>query len=172
MRETTYCDEATEVKIDTSLMLRRKRPYAEHVLTFFVPGEAKPKGRPRFAKATGHAYTPKRTASEEAVIRAYGQKQMIREGLEQPWDGPCVVVVTALIDKPKDWWEGKEPGRGDVDNYAKLVTDALNKIVFKDDRQIVELTTAKAYSDTPGVRVHVALYADVPKPKRPRKKAV
>lgn len=33
--------------------------------------------------------------------------------------------------------------QGDCDNYAKSLTDALNKIVYKDDRQIVRLLVEK-----------------------------
>lgn len=160
------------MKVDmSSLLLRRCSALCtEYVMEFFVPGEVKPKGRPRFAKSTGHAYTPKRTADEEAVIRATALKWMQRNGMEQPWGGPCTAEITALIDKPKDWWEGKEPGRGDVDNYAKIVTDALNKVVFSDDRQIVELTVRKGYSSTPGMRVRFEFYPAVEKPKKERKR--
>ncbi len=165
------------MKVDMSALLTRRcwsgLVCAEFTMEFFVPGEAKPKARPRFAKATGHAYTPKRTQDEEAVIRATAMRWMQRNGMSQPWDGPLTAEVTALIDKPKDWWEGKEPGRGDVDNYAKLVTDALNKVVFKDDRQIVELVARKGYSDTPGIRVRLDLYPGCEKPrKRARAKKV
>ena len=34
--------------------------------------------------------------------------------------------------------------RGDIDNYAKAVLDALNKIAYKDDKQVVSLYVEKA----------------------------
>lgn len=33
--------------------------------------------------------------------------------------------------------------QGDVDNYAKSLTDALNKLAYKDDQQIKRLTVEK-----------------------------
>ena len=34
--------------------------------------------------------------------------------------------------------------RGDIDNYAKSVLDALNGVAYKDDKQIVRLDLEKA----------------------------
>jgi Holliday junction resolvase RusA-like endonuclease len=33
--------------------------------------------------------------------------------------------------------------RGDIDNYTKLICDALNGIAWRDDRQIAALTVRK-----------------------------
>lgn len=33
--------------------------------------------------------------------------------------------------------------RGDIDNYCKTILDALNKVAWKDDKQIVELRVLK-----------------------------
>ena len=41
----------------------------------------------------------------------------------------------------------------DADNCAKSVLDALNKIAFDDDSQIVELHVNKYYSENPRVTI-------------------
>ena len=46
----------------------------------------------------------------------------------------------------------------DADNIMKAVADALNGIAYKDDSQIVNVTIAKWYSDTP--RVEVAIFRE------------
>lgn len=44
----------------------------------------------------------------------------------------------------------------DVSNYVKLVEDALNGIVYKDDSQIVELIARKYYSDDPRTEIIIS----------------
>lgn len=43
----------------------------------------------------------------------------------------------------------------DVDNVAKIILDALNKIAYKDDAQVVELSVKKLYSEVAKVFVHI-----------------
>lgn len=43
----------------------------------------------------------------------------------------------------------------DLDNHAKGVLDAMNKIIYKDDSQIVDLVVSKFYSDYPRVEVFI-----------------
>lgn len=46
-------------------------------------------------------------------------------------------------------------GRPDVDNYIKLVQDALNKVMYKDDSMIVDIHGRKFYSCKPRVELFV-----------------
>ncbi len=48
----------------------------------------------------------------------------------------------------------------DVSNYVKLIEDALNGIVYKDDSQIVRLVAEKYYSDNPRTEVNIALVTE------------
>ena len=43
----------------------------------------------------------------------------------------------------------------DCDNIAKIVLDALNKIAYKDDSQVIELSVKKLYSEVAKVSVHI-----------------
>lgn len=43
----------------------------------------------------------------------------------------------------------------DVDNYVKGIKDALNKVIWNDDSQVVDLTVSKFYSESPRVEVLV-----------------
>jgi len=44
---------------------------------------------------------------------------------------------------------------GDIDNYAKSITDALNKILYKDDKQIVVMNLRKHKCSKDEERVEV-----------------
>jgi Holliday junction resolvase RusA-like endonuclease len=46
-------------------------------------------------------------------------------------------------------------GSVDVDNMAKAVLDAMNKVCFADDRQVMRLFATKVASDSPGIDVKI-----------------
>ncbi|WP_334299865.1 RusA family crossover junction endodeoxyribonuclease [Anaerobutyricum hallii] len=43
----------------------------------------------------------------------------------------------------------------DLDNVIKSILDALNKVAYHDDTQIVSLSMEKFYSDSPRVEVTI-----------------
>lgn len=47
---------------------------------------------------------------------------------------------------------------GDIDNYAKSITDALNKIAYKDDKQIVVMNLRKHKCGKDEERAEVEVY--------------
>ena len=46
----------------------------------------------------------------------------------------------------------------DIDNIAKIVLDALNKLAFKDDNQITKLNLEKIYSEEEKVFIKIEEY--------------
>lgn len=98
------------------------RPAGAQRLVIMVPGEPVPKARPRLAR--GHTHTAPRTVEAEKKVQSYLKVAYPRL---QPSEGPFRVTLE---------FQFKGVGRGDWDNYAKLVCDALNGIVWQDDRQI------------------------------------
>lgn len=144
---------------------------AEDVLrsfSFDVPGQPKPKGRPRFSRKGGHVFTPKATRDAE---KSFAQCVKIRAP-DKPLSGPLAIEVTFMMEAPKSWpkWkrlaaiEGRlrHVSRPDVDNLAKLAKDSLNGILWNDDSQVCELIARKVYSETPRtwIVVHVLSQAD------------
>jgi Holliday junction resolvase RusA-like endonuclease len=90
-----------------------------------IDGEPVPKGRPRFSCIRGkpHVYTDAKTLAAEEALR-----WQIRSKIKGPPDAESkFVVVLHFHTKSK---------RSDWDNLSKLVCDALNGFVWKDDKQI------------------------------------
>lgn len=50
----------------------------------------------------------------------------------------------------------------DVDNIAKACLDALNGIVWRDDRQVMRLTSEKFHGDRACIMIRTRLLSDVP----------
>jgi crossover junction endodeoxyribonuclease RusA len=107
---------------------------------FVIPGNPIPKARPRVAR--GHAYTPKRTTDAEDVVKLYAKRARVR-----CLAGPVRLSLSFYRDSAQPC---------DLDNLVKLVSDALNGIAFKDDRQVVVLSALKAI-DRENPRTEVAI---------------
>lgn len=82
-------------------------------------------------------FTPKGTREAETALA--------KQWVGQPIEGPIGVGLTlsdervgitiAQLPEPTS----RKLRRGDIDNYSKLILDALNKVAWLDDRQIVQL---------------------------------
>ena len=111
-----------------------------------LPVEAVAKGRPRFTK-TGRSYTPKKTKDAESELKLYLQAGM--EG-EEVYSCPLEVETVFALVRPKSVSKKKRPYpsvKPDVDNFVKLLFDAANEIVWKDDAQVCKFTATKIYVD-------------------------
>lgn len=95
------------------------------LLGWTLAGQPLPKGRPRSGK--GRIFTPKATSDEEKRIVATFRA-------DHPLWEPTIEDLRVEIDCFR-----KDFVSADVDNLAKLVTDALNGVLYADDKQIVEL---------------------------------
>jgi Holliday junction resolvase RusA-like endonuclease len=136
------------------------------VIVVELAGEPRGKGRPRFARRTGHAYTPVQTASYEACLRHEAALAMRNQA---PLEGALRVQVSAYFGVPQSWAAKKRAAalagtvrptkRPDIDNVCKML-DGLNGIVFADDARIVSAVIEKHYSDRPRLRVEVARLND------------
>ena len=93
-----------------------------------ILGEPVAKGRPRMGKYG--VYTPTKTRqAEEAIGWAIKQKY------------PGLEPITGEVALELEFYEGVKKGRpNDLDNFMKLVSDALNGIVWMDDSQVTKIT--------------------------------
>ena len=127
-----------------------------------MDGQPIGKGRPRFSRKSGTAYTPDKTARYEERLAWAAQIVMAGRPL---LEGPLTVAVLAFMEipasKPARWKDAAIAGsirpttKPDVDNIAKIL-DGLNRIVWRDDAQIVHLAVTKRYSHRPRLEISVS----------------
>lgn len=117
---------------------------AEVVVSFAVPF-VRGKARPRFARATGHAYTP--DATIEAMERLRVAYMAESGGRSAPAGTPVSVTITTARgmprSRPKRLEQEPDVYKPDADNVAKLVLDALNRVAWADDTQVTSLHVRK-----------------------------
>jgi Holliday junction resolvase RusA-like endonuclease len=106
-------------------------------------------------------YTDSKTTSYEAVISKQARHAM---GQWEVLTTPISMRVIAFYGIPVSWSKRKQqqaisgqliPGKPDLDNVAKAVLDALNGVIYLDDKQVVRLVAEKKYSFDPRVEVYV-----------------
>ena len=122
------------------------------IWTCTIPGEPCAKGRPRFSRRSGRAYTPAKTAAWATMAGWY-----MRDGglPDAPLSGPLYVEIVATFARPKSRmkkadWHGPAPHvvKPDADNIAKLVLDALQAAgVIEDDKTVCRLYVSKLWAD-------------------------
>ncbi len=120
------------------------------LIYFRIPGKAVGKGRPRFTK-NGHTFTPDSTRDYEDLIRAMYRVKYKGKPTEEPVS-VTINVYTApaksLSKKKRAELQLKSPmKKPDLDNVAKIVLDALNKVAWVDDTQVVSLKVRRMWSN-------------------------
>lgn len=126
-----------------------------------IPGEMRGKGRPRFSARGGfaRAYTDEKTRNAETWVKVCAREQYRGPLLE----GALAVTMTIGVAIPASWSKRKRAdalaqailptGKPDLDNTEKLIFDALNGLVWRDDAQVVRVTKAKLYEAAPQARL-------------------
>lgn len=131
-------------------------------VTFMVEGTPVGKGRPKFARRGTFVttYTPTKTRDYEDLIRDAAKQAM---GSNEPLKTPVAAYIYITVPIPQSYsksrskaclegWERpcKKP---DCDNILKAFFDAMNKIIYDDDSQIVEIYSKKVYGTVGMVEV-------------------
>ncbi len=129
------------------------------LLTIHVPGDIRGKGRPRFGG--GRTYTDAKTLNAEAWVRHCAVQAVGQPCLE----GPLSLLVGITVGIPASWSKRKQTaalagllrptGKPDADNTLKLLADALNKVVWRDDSQLVDVRVHKFYGREPGAVLEI-----------------
>lgn len=134
-------------------------------IKFSVPGQPFGKQRPKFSRKGQYVntYTPGETVSYENLVSLMYQQaargKMFSEG------AMLDVRIIAYYEIPKSTSKKKRKAmlehkirptkKPDIDNVIKVVADALNKVAYRDDTQIVDCQCRKFYAESPKVDVMI-----------------
>ena len=104
-------------------------------LIFEIPFDPIPLARPKFSH--GRAYLPPRSRSYRDCVQNVVKEIMKRRKLSP--------LTGELICRLKFFRKFKPSARnfGDIDNHVKAIFDALQGLLFNDDRQIVSVVAQK-----------------------------
>ena len=117
------------------------------MIQFFVA--MTPVGKARARVTSRGTFTPEKTVQAERLIAWECKKAMSGR---KPLDGAVYLAVEARFPYPKSWSEKRaietywHVAKPDADNLLKVVGDALNKIAWRDDAQVVEVHVRKRYT--------------------------
>jgi Holliday junction resolvase RusA-like endonuclease len=124
-------------------------------ISFFVPGEAKGKARPRVTRYG--TYTPD---PEGWVALVTAEATARRSSLDNPaeYTGPIAMNLVVERAMPKSWPKKKRGAmKGhpclstpDTVNIAAAICDALNHVFYVDDRQVHSLSITKYWAEEHG----------------------
>ena len=138
-----------------------QKPEPQRVVIIWAPGVPVAKGRPRLGR-TGHPYTPEKTKVAQDAL-----SWEMRRQCQGPLAGPLVVSLGFAFRAPgrlgrkaRESLEEQEAfraGRPDLDNLVKLVLDAANGILWRDDAQVVRIEATKHYGEEAGTTVNVSV---------------
>jgi len=130
---------------------------------FIVFGDPKGKARPRITTINNHArsfQTAKQNAVENYIKMAY-----LETANGVYLNGALAVRITAYFPIPKSASKKKREEmlsglirpviKPDCDNILKCVEDSLNRIAYDDDKQIVDSSISKYYSDRPRTEIEI-----------------
>jgi len=90
------------------------------------------------------------------VLRYWDYKDDIKNwGFQNDFKLKEEIYVKFYIPMPKSWSIKKKAQmlytphqqRPDIDNYVKFYMDCMNKVVYLDDSQVIELSAKKIYND-------------------------
>ena len=124
---------------------------------FEIEGKVVGKGRPRFARMGNfvRTYSTQQDISYENWVKTCFLKSVYKDF--KPIENEIDVLIIAEFEIPKSISNKKRQmmldkqirptKKPDCDNIAKSICDALNKVAYKDDSQIVNLTIHKIYSE-------------------------
>lgn len=132
---------------------------------FEVTGQIVGKQRPRVNMYTGNVYTPNKTKDYEEWIR---QSFFVKYPRFNMLTNRIKVEIIAYLNIPKNTSNKQKEQmkndeisplkKPDIDNIAKVVLDAINNYVIKDDIQVSKINIEKRYAEEEKLSIKIEEY--------------
>ena len=122
-------------------------------LKFIVPIKAQGKGRAR--SAGKRHYTPTETVAFERMIANVARREMRISKNEMLTGAVVLDVLTQFKPKGKNTIKDPCTVKPDASNVLKSVEDALNGVVYTDDKNIVQTGATKEYAHEDSILITV-----------------
>lgn len=134
------------------------------LLSFTIKTAPQPQLRPRVSTIAGHphVYDPKNTRDFKKIVTKLASSEM---GDLEPLTGPIKVGLTFYRPVQQSLTKSEFDKRAigdelpvvkpDLSNYLKSVEDALNGVVWEDDRLITTEVIKKRYSTVPRITLKI-----------------
>lgn len=129
---------------------------ARRTVGFSVEGPIR--GKARIRSHGTQFYKDGKTRRAETGIGWSAKNAMAGRAL---FEGPIELDIIINVTVPKSWPQKKRDAahfvtqKPDIDNSAKLIADALNGIVWIDDKQISDLKVRRRYHQKDGAEILV-----------------
>lgn len=133
-----------------------------NTIQFIIYGEPTAQGRPRFSTRGGFvkAYDPDKSRSFKSLVKEVAQLHRPEKLIE----GPVNMAVKIFRGIPKSWSHKKQAAavagtirpisKPDLSNYTKLLEDAINTVILRDDSQVVSFDgSGKWYAAIPRAEI-------------------
>jgi len=119
--------------------------------------------------ARGRMFEADTTREWKQIVR---DRAILAMGGEPPFEGPLRLNLKVTLRRPKGHYLGGDPKRElsaegrrharpttkpDLTALLRAVEDALTDVCYRDDSQVAEQRTAKAYGNRPGVEVELVM---------------
>lgn len=142
------------------------------MLNFTIPGKVQAKQSAKFRQITGRNGKDFIQSYQPSKVVHYAEWVKICFMQKYPEHNPMIFKDKQLVIKTVAYFEipqskskkfkeqalqgSKRPiTKPDTDNIAKNIKDALNKLAFPDDSQIVTEIIEKRYAENPGAEVFI-----------------
>ena len=137
------------------------------MIDFYVMGTPVAMPRPRVVRTPNgktRTYNSSKSTTYKQMIKIHAKNAM-NKAHKSMTEQPLKMELTFLFKPPKSYSKKKllAVTKGelrytklpDADNLAKTVMDGLNRVLYKDDSQIVELVVKKEYGLEDGLKIKV-----------------
>lgn len=145
--------------------------FFDKVICFEIEGMPMGQPRPRFTSIQGHtrAYEPVKAKEYKSYARLKCVQALKDEGVDMPVPVAGTgyrIDIVAFKEPPKSFSRKKAimalkgelvpVTKPDLDNVAKIVLDALNGVMWRDDSEVTALSVHKVYGERSTVKVSVS----------------